>query len=213
MASSASTILKKPFVWALILFAVLTVLVVLLLPAIQGTTEMQVVYGGGTAYAEVNGTRVEVPADQLPPGLPAPDKLNIHTGPFDPPESSLYWQPAQSNLVGPLGAAGEWLQTLRPAAAWTTTERTGGNGVVTYTATLKGGRTPASISLGDDTRELLRFSIRAERRNISWWSVANGTPAEQLSSAIYRPTGRVSLADFTTELALIGLAALALTLL
>src|SRR3954447_20085922 len=116
MASSASTILRKPLFWAPVLLAVL---VLLILPAIQGTTAVQVVYSGGKIYAEVNGTTVEVPADKLPPGLPPPDKVSIQPGPFDPPESSLYWQPAQSNALGPLGVAGAWLQTLRPAASWT----------------------------------------------------------------------------------------------
>lgn len=179
---------------------------------LQGVTEITLVKQAGQLYAEVDGSRLDVPAGKLDAGLLA--RLSLPTGQsqlgIDAPDSSLYWQPAQDNPFQFLGAIGEWLQTLRPSAQWTSAT-VGTDGTARYT--LKGGRAVARINITTPDGNGYAFAVRAERRGITWWRVQNFQPAEDLADGSYRPRGLTSAGDLVSELLLILWAAAGLGLL
>src|SRR6476661_4618094 len=76
----------------------------------SGETTIVVSTSNGQVWAEVHGTRLEVPADRLGPqgagqlSLPQLSQLRV-----EPPSSSLYWQPGEGGLSDVIGTVGEWL--------------------------------------------------------------------------------------------------------
>src|SRR5688500_288430 len=113
---------------------------------LPGTTEVTI---GNTTigpYAEVRGTRLDLPPDKLDPLLRPRLRLPDEPGQLisDPPETSRYWQPTQPGIFSPLGVLGEWVQTLRPAPVWTYMGA-GANDSARYS--LKAGRGAATIVL------------------------------------------------------------------
>src|SRR5205814_7989918 len=99
------------------------------LVVLAGGTDVTIVSSPGQVFAEVDGTRLEIPPETLRfsaeskvPSAEYPSPLSTQdfrlSTSVDPPDNSLYWQPAQPGPFAFLGNAGEWLQTLRPPARW-----------------------------------------------------------------------------------------------
>jgi 4-amino-4-deoxy-L-arabinose transferase-like glycosyltransferase len=189
------------------------------LDLLGGETEVTIVRAPQSVYAEVNGTKLEIPADKLTgqfTGALSQQGISelLSVGRSD---TSLYWQPAQPNVFGFLGGVGEWLQRLRPGARLSRIGSDFDQAIGEYRGhfRLSNGRGPATITLvpQGDARNAYQFVIRAERRNIAWWRAEGSLPVEELASGIYRPTGRVSLRDMAVEVLLVAAAAAVLFLL
>src|SRR3954469_1126169 len=168
--------------------------------ALAATTDVSVSSGPGTAFAVVEGTRLDVPPDKLRARDGRPLEFSAsQTTSLEGPSSSLYWQAAWAGPFAFLGKMGEWLQTLRPAAGWGHVGASKGQAGDAHTSRyrLKGGRTPATITLTplNPSDPKMAFVIRGERRTIAWWRVEGGQPVEQLASGTYRPTFTMALGD------------------
>ncbi len=167
-------------------------------------------------YATVAGTGLAVPTDKTDPSLRT-KPLTIHPQAPDPPESSLYWQPGQDNLLSFLGKAGEAMQSLRPAAYWGSPSVASGPSAPSQivSITLYGGRAPARLDLvpEQDGTSGYELVVQPERRNIAWWRLENGKAVEELASGIYRPRGSNSIRELALELLLIANAASAMAFL
>ena len=99
---------------------------------LAGETEVVIGNQGGTVWAEVHGTRLDVPADGWDSSqasrLKLPDLSKLVVA---PPSSSQYWQAAQPDISSAIGVVGEWLQLVRPPAQWTSAQ-IGGDGTAIY---------------------------------------------------------------------------------
>jgi hypothetical protein len=191
--------------YALLLALAVALLAPLVVQVPAGETVVRITLRPGEVYAEVQGTRLDLPPEAIPAGaqLIAPartDDLRIA-----PPSSSLYWQPSQPGPLGFIGTLGEWVQVLRPPSEWRSVSDEG-SGTVIYR--LQGGRSVGVIPLGS-----VALLVRPERANFSWWTVENGLPSEQLDSASYRPDGVASSLDVLSELLVVAWAAAVLGLL
>jgi hypothetical protein len=190
-------------------FLLICVALLLVLPVaayfLSGETEVTIGNDGGAVWAEVHGTRLDVPAEALSPGLagrlklPAASQLGVGD-----PSSSQYWQPAQPDISSAIGVVGEWLQMVRPPAQWTSTQDDP-DGTGTYR--LKAGRALETIPLDDGTGNGFVLQLRPERAAMAWWTLANGQPGQQLAGSSYRPAGVVSIGDMLAEIALVAWAA------
>ena len=186
---------KLLIVWLVILVA--APVVVLLL---SGETKVEISAREGQVWAEIHGTRLEVPADKASLAgagqlsLPPFSRLSV-----EPPSSSLYWQPGEGGLSDFVGAAGEWLQQLRPPAEWTL-----GSSDESGEYWLKGGRALAVLPLDDGKGNGLALLVRPERATFAWWTLEDGKPGQQIASTSYRPSGLVSLGDLVAEVALVA---------
>jgi hypothetical protein len=169
---------------------------------LAGETEVVVSVKSGAVWAEVHGTRLDVPADMWDlskaGGLKLPEMSQLRV---EGSSSSLYWQPAQGDLLYPVGLAGEWLQNVRPPAQWTGS-RVGSDGSTIYK--LKGGRALALLPLDDGTGNGLVLEVRPERATMAWLALQGGQPGEELDSTSYRPSGLVSAGDLVSEVALVA---------
>lgn len=175
-------------------------------PLLAKETEVNVGKQGDHIWAEIEGTRLDVPAAALGAEQPAQLALpSLKQLRLDPPSSSLYWQPAQDNTFYVVGLLGEWLQGLRPAAEWTAAQITGTD---TGTYKLRGGRSLALLPIErDGTGDGLVLLVRPERANFVWWTLEGGRPGHELAHASYRPSGFVSLGDVGSEIVSVGWAA------
>lgn len=177
--------------------------------------EVTLVRRPGQVYAEVAGARLDLPSEhQGSTVMPAVSQDGYLLESVDGAETSLYWQPGQGGVFGWLGAVGEWLQGLRPAARWEHlgTEYAPNIQRYTYRYRLVGGRVPASLTIpeGSGPGGGYAFVVRAERRNFSWWRVEGGERVAQVAAGIYRPPGGASAADTASEALLVATAASAL---
>lgn len=178
------------------------------LGVLAGDTDVTIGYASGQVYAEVAGTRLDIPPERLASDGWRPDGVSVVAKAPAPPEDSLYWQPAQPGPFELVGRAGEWLQGLRPGAYWQTLGERSGE----YSAQLVGGRTSARLDLVDGRGLGYAFVVRPERRGMAWWRLQGGVPVEEVAGGIYRPLGRNSIRDLAGEGALVLLSALGLAL-
>lgn len=171
---------------------------------LTGETSLRVVRQDGQLWAEVQGTRLEVPTDTLQTLVPAQVALPmLGQLRIESPTSSLYWQETQPGILSFIGDVGERLQYLRPSASWTAAASTGADSGVYK---LKGGRSLALLPLGDG-KDGLVLEVRPERSVISWWTLKASQPDRELAETNYRPSGLTSLGDLASEVALVALAA------
>ena len=103
--------------------------------------------------------------------------------------SSLYWQPAQGDLLYPVGLAGEWLQNVRPPAQWTGSE-VRGDGSRVYRLEGGTGRWRCcrwTMGRGNG----LVLEVRPERATMAWDGAAGraGGGRTLWTSTSYRPSG------------------------
>jgi hypothetical protein len=170
--------------------------------AVSGKTEVIVVARNGELYAEINGRTTDVPADKLDPvrlnefvlPLLSDGSGNLRSGAV---EDSPGWQPTMQNAFSFLGVAGGWFQHLQPAARWDDA-KVGGDGVARYI--LSNGRGRAWLQLvSGESGEGYALAVQPESRNMAWWRLERGVPVELLDSISYRPQGKSTVADLTSD--------------
>ncbi len=197
-----------------IALAAVLMLGILFLPSLanllSGSTLVRITKLPGSIYAEVEGSRLDIPAENLDATLASEIALPTSAAQLQvgPQSSSAYWQPAQSNPFVALGQFSEWLQKLHPMPEWTGASLEGSSGEYT----LHGGRTPAAIKLATADGNGYQFVIQPEKRSVSWWRLEKSQAVEQLESTSYRPRGLTSLGDMAAELLLVLQAACLFTL-
>lgn len=168
---------------------------------LAGETELTISKQSNQIGVEVQGTRLDLPADSLSAEqtarleLPSLQHLQIK-----PPNRSLYWQETQPGALSFIGTVGEWLQSIRPLSRWTSAQTIDAD-KATYR--LVSGRSLSVLPVSNE----IALLVRPERSVISWWSLENGEPATEIAETNYRPSGWVSLGDILSEVSLVGLAA------
>lgn len=175
---------------------------------IAGETEIKISRQDGQIWAEVQGTRLEVPTDTLQ--LMVPAEMTLPLGQrilIDSPTSSLYWQETQPGLLSFIGEVGERLQYFRPPARRSSVEFSGQDSATYH---LYGGRTLLELPLWGNNKNGLILQVRPERSVISWWTAKDGSADTEVAETNYRPSGLTSLADLVSEILLIAFAALLL---
>lgn len=192
-------------VWLLALLALAGAPVLVYL--FSGETTVTVGRQSDSVWAEIHGTYLEVRNSKWDlrqaGSLSLPDISDLTV---EPPSSSRYWQPAQDNIFSFIGAFGEWLQTARPPAYWTSARVVDSE---TSAYTLQGGRAIAELPLdnGSGIHSGLVLLVQPEAATFQWWTLLNGHPGELLFSDSYRPAGLTSVGDILAELAMIAWAA------
>jgi hypothetical protein len=188
------------------LLALWAVLLVVALPFaswVGGSTDVTLVSRAGEVYAEIRGTRLDLPdASSYSPealALPARDNLHVLS-----PERSLYWQACGWPALGITCALADLAQLIRPRSEWAE-YRDNGDG--TLSLSMRGGRAPGLVYLGGPGAVGPALMVRPERGSLSWRRVAGGEPVEQLVSASYRASGVTSARDLLAESLLVAWAA------
>jgi 4-amino-4-deoxy-L-arabinose transferase-like glycosyltransferase len=178
---------------------------------LPGETYVRVMLSPGAAFAEVNGTRLDIPADQLDPSLLSSVSASSALLKVEPLEKSTNWQPAQQNPFVPLGLLGEAIQSVRPTPQWTLA---GSGGPDSALYRLKAGWAPAELLfVPSGSTSGYAFLIEPQRHSLAWWRTEGSDLTEELVSASYRPRGLTSTDDFLSEVSLIVWVASALALL